>query len=102
MREYHEYIDRDEFLEDLTNRYCEKCDANGSANCLSCWIDNMMCEVGDAAYYDDLEQVVRCKDCDYAQQIDYDSKYDYECGYHDRLTYWDCFCNYGERRDDNG
>lgn len=47
----------------------------------------------------DAVPVVRCKDCTYAGQIDYDSEYDYECGYHDRLTDGNCFCNYGERRE---
>lgn len=57
-----EYIEREAFLADLEKRYCRPCEAEGKDHnhcvCRACWVDDMMGEIGDAAFHD-VAPVVR-------------------------------------------
>ena len=42
-----EYIEREAFLSDTTQRYCINCDSYNGVRCRACWVNDMQGEVDD-------------------------------------------------------
>ena len=42
-----EYIEREAFLSDTTQRYCLNCDSYNGVRCRACWVNDMQGEVDD-------------------------------------------------------
>ena len=67
-----DYINKDAFVKNITERYCSGCNDHFGVKCKACWVDDMLGEIDDAPTEDaviihtptvDAEPVVRCKDC---------------------------------------
>lgn len=60
-----EYIDRDDLIEDIEQRYCKPCEKEGKdynhTKCKACWVDDMIGEIGDAPFYNEMAPIVHGK-----------------------------------------
>lgn len=54
-------ISREEFINDIENRYCKPCEAEGKdynhSKCQACWVDDMMSEIETSPAVDAVEVV---------------------------------------------
>lgn len=57
-----DYINKDAFVKNITERYCSGCNDHFGVKCEACWVDDMLGEI-DSAPTADVVPVVRCKDC---------------------------------------
>ena len=60
-----EYIDRENLIEDIEQRYCKPCEKEGKdynhTRCKACWVDDMIGEIVDAPFYDEMAPIVHGK-----------------------------------------
>ena len=58
-----EYICKEDLIKDIEQRYCKPCEKEGKdynhTKCKACWVDDMMGEIVDAPFYDDIKPVLR-------------------------------------------
>lgn len=69
-----EYICKEDLIKDIEQRYCEPCEKEGKdynhTKCKACWVDDMVGEIGDAPFYDDIPPVVRGKNITEMHPVD--------------------------------
>ena len=69
-----EYIEREAFLSDTTQRYCINCDSYNGVRCRACWVNDMQGEVEDFPAADvapvvhgrwihDINNLYGCSEC---------------------------------------
>lgn len=50
-----DYINKDAFVKDITERYCSGCNDHFGVKCKACWVDDMLGEIDDAKVADAVE-----------------------------------------------
>lgn len=85
-----DYINKDAFVKNITERYCSGCNDHFGVKCKACWVDDMLGEIDDAPVTD----ITHCKDCKWHIQSEHDEhpfcdmdeicRYTPDCGY----CYW--------------
>lgn len=93
-----EYIDKKQAIDRIASCYCMDCEHSNGILCRACEHQDDMDLIDDMPAAD-VQPVVRCKDCKYAQNPNDTMVYCtyFECG----TMSQDDFCSQGDRRTEN-